>query len=417
MDRLRQLPWSMFWALADQGVVSIARLATSILIGRYGSAEELGIYSLGFTILTLVICLQESFVNTPYTVFVSRYPNEDRPKFAANLLVIAKLLTVAAMICLGSIVTLVYLVNPSSTLLPILFALLVILPFSLLKEFSRRWQIAHLKLKEATFLDSLNTLILLGGLLVLYRYESLTAFNAFMVTGLAALLASIVWSVRSLKEFHFQFDSLKLTAKSCLSFGKWVAGENLLSAFQYFFANWFLFFACTEQEVGDFAACMTIVMLCNPFLLGITGFLATRSSQEYSRAGEAAVRTMVNKYNLVVMIAMSAFCLSIYFFGDFLLETIFKGRIQNQHWTLVTLSAAMIGLGLSFFTSCGLKAINRPEVNFYASIIGLVVTAAIHFIFLSAASPFVSANAFLAGCLAMAAFRWWKFLPTPTPET
>lgn len=410
-QRVRRLPWSMFWALADQGVVSIARLVTSILIGRYGSKEELGIYSLGFTILTLVVCLQESFVNTPYTIFVSRYPTEQQPKFAANLLVISKLLTLVVMLCLGTNLALLYFLNPTSSLVPILLALLVILPFSLLKEFSRRWQIAHLKMKEATFLDSLNTLILLGGLGVLYQSQSLTAFNAFMVTGLAALLVSIVWSVRNLKEFDFNFDTLKHTIKSCLSFGKWVAGENILSGFQYFFANWFLFFACGEQELGDFAACMTIVMLCNPFLLGITGFLATRSSQEYTRAGESAVRSMVNKFNVMTTMVMIAFCAGIYFFGDFLLATVFNGRIQNQHWTLVILSIAMVGLGISHLTSCGLRAINRPEFNFYASIIGLVVTAAAHFFFISAASPPISATAFLAGNVAMAGFRWWKFLP------
>lgn len=408
---LRLLPWPMFWALTDQAIVSVARVATAVMIGRYGSQEELGFYSLGFTILTLVISFQEAMVTTPYTIFVSRYPASEQPTFAANLFLISKLLTGISLVFLAVAIGTLYLVQADHELLPVLIALFLILPLTLVKEFSRRWQIAHLRFIDATIIDSINTFLLLGGLGVLYYYQNLNAFNAFMMVGMSALIASIVWGWWNRRDFHFDQSQFKHALRSCVHFGKWVAGENFLSVFQYYFANWFLFYARDTKEVGAYAACATIVMLSNPFLLGVTGLLSTRSSQEFSRAGEAAVRQIVTKFQWFIAAVMVAFCLAVALCGDWLLTVVFKGEIVDQQATLLLLCAAMIGLGLSYITSCGLRAINQPQDNFYASMIGLAVTATMSLLWVGQASAFTSAGAFLAGTSAMAVYRIWRFLP------
>lgn len=403
--------------MADQGVVSIARMLTSILIGRYGSKEELGLYTLGFTVLTLVISLQEAMVTTPYTVFVARYPREQQPSFSGHLFLFSKILTVATMILLAVAIGLAMVLRTDPQLVSVLTALLLILPFSLLKEFSRRWQVAHLKMIDATLIDSLNSALLLGGLGVLYYFQSLNAFNAFMITGLAAMLASLAWGVFSRREFQFQWKQLKHTMRSCFHYGKWVAGENFLSVLQYFFGNWFLFFVLSTEAVGNYAGCVTIVMLSNPFLLGVTGLLSTRSSRVFAEEGPAAVRTLVGRYLRYVIAVMAGFAGFIFLAGDYLLNLIFKGEITGQHATIVMLAVAMIGLGISYMTSCGLRAINRPQTNYYGSLLGLIITTTLSLATLSYASPQASAAAFLAGTTGMALFRCWQFYFRPAPRS
>lgn len=410
----QRVPWQMFWALADQGVVSVARMATSILVGRYGSKEELGLYTLGFTLLTLVISLQEALVTTPYTIFVARYPRDQQPSFSGHLFLFSKLLTLVTMFLLAISILIAFLQGADPQLLMVMGALLLILPFSLLKEFSRRWQVAHLKMVEATAIDSLNSLILLGCLFGLCYFQSITAVYAFLATGIAGLAASLTWGIYSRREFQFRWSQFKHTMRSCLHYGKWVAGENFLSVIQYFFGNWFLFLILSTQEVGNYAGCMTIVMLSNPFLLGVTGLLSTRSSRAFAEQGEAAVRQLVSRYLVAIVGIMVAFSVVIFFAGQWLLDLVFKGEIQQQGWTIALLSWAMVGLGASYITSCGLRAINRPEVNYYGSLLGLLVTAGVSFLAWSYVSPQMSAGAFLAGTSSMALFRIWAFYrPAP----
>ena len=72
--------------MVDQGVVSAARFVTNVVIGRACGKEELGLYALGFSVLLLVVCAQESLVTTPYTVFGNRLRGRRRAVRAASAL-------------------------------------------------------------------------------------------------------------------------------------------------------------------------------------------------------------------------------------------------------------------------------------------------------------------------------------------
>src|SRR5688572_11745385 len=57
-------------ALMDQAVVSGANFLTSVLVGRWCGLAELGAFALGCTVLVYALALQESFIASPYVVFV-----------------------------------------------------------------------------------------------------------------------------------------------------------------------------------------------------------------------------------------------------------------------------------------------------------------------------------------------------------
>src|SRR4051794_27056330 len=73
-------------ALADQAIVSGASFVTTLVVGRVGGAEELGVYSLGFTLLVLALSFQDALVSSPYTVYSYRLESEDRARFAGSAL-------------------------------------------------------------------------------------------------------------------------------------------------------------------------------------------------------------------------------------------------------------------------------------------------------------------------------------------
>ena len=52
--------------MIDQAVVSGASFLATILVGRWCGPGELGVYSLGFTLLVSWGCVQESLIALPY---------------------------------------------------------------------------------------------------------------------------------------------------------------------------------------------------------------------------------------------------------------------------------------------------------------------------------------------------------------
>ena len=55
-------------SLLDQTVVSGASFAATILIGRFCGQKELGLYSLGFSLLLIVLAALQTLVMTAYTI-------------------------------------------------------------------------------------------------------------------------------------------------------------------------------------------------------------------------------------------------------------------------------------------------------------------------------------------------------------
>src|SRR5687768_6796463 len=73
-------------ALVDQAVISATSFVATLLVGRAGGPDELGVYSLGFTILLVAHCLQDALVGGPYTVFGVRLDAHGRAQLAASAL-------------------------------------------------------------------------------------------------------------------------------------------------------------------------------------------------------------------------------------------------------------------------------------------------------------------------------------------
>src|SRR4051812_40178661 len=73
-------------ALVAQALVSGMNFGTSLLVGRFAGPDELGVYSLGFTLVVVAMSFQDSLVSSPYTVYGNRLEGEDRSRLAGAAL-------------------------------------------------------------------------------------------------------------------------------------------------------------------------------------------------------------------------------------------------------------------------------------------------------------------------------------------
>ena len=79
----------VFLAPADQSVYSGTNFLTTVLLGRLCGADELGTYSLAFTLLVLAAAAQESLVSTPYMIYAQRRRRAALRCYAGSTLVAA----------------------------------------------------------------------------------------------------------------------------------------------------------------------------------------------------------------------------------------------------------------------------------------------------------------------------------------
>ena len=93
-------------ALADQSAVSGVRFLTTVIVGRACGPEELGIYSLGFTLLVVFSCALEALVFTPLVVYGSRLQGTARREYHGGVLGIAALVALVTAVSLGALAVL-----------------------------------------------------------------------------------------------------------------------------------------------------------------------------------------------------------------------------------------------------------------------------------------------------------------------
>ena len=385
-----RLPMSVLWALIGQGVFSVMRLLTSVTIGgRFGSGseEQLGYYSLAFSVLLILVALHEAFVTTPLTVFNQNKTDNERKSFSGNMLLMSFL--VIGLIAAG-IGLLVGLNWGFEVLKPELAAALIVAtvlaPLQLVREFSRRWLLANLQVKASALLECFYAGVYLLTLLSLIFAARVSAISVFTAIGCVNLIGLAVWWWIYRREFDFSGEK-KAQISENFRYGQWVAGENVCSTITMYACAWILTFAIDEAAGGVFFACFTVVLLANPFLLGVTSILSPRAAQEYVADGWRGLRRVLFNYGCFVVGVLALFALGLAIVGQpvtnlfFKYQDYFDAHYDGVNRVTMILGLAMPLMAISFVVTTGLWAIQRPRDSFYAALVGLVTLIVTNFAF------------------------------------
>ena len=399
---LALLPMTALWALIAQGILSVTRLVTSMTVGgKFSPAvelgtdrnEQLGYYWIGFSTLMLVVALFEAFVTTPFTVFNQKQTEKQKPRFSAQTLLVGLLLIGLVVSVSGSLIFWQFKTGYLNQGLAVaLIATAFLAPVQLLREFSRRWLMANLRARESSVLElAFAFLFVVGisGLLVTNQVSAATIFSTLAAIN-AIGLAGWWYVYRSQFDFSRQQDHQPLTSqiRDNFRYGRWVAGENVCMVLTMYFCNWFLAYQAGEEATGVFGSCFQVVMLANPFLLGITSVLAPRAAAAFNEQGYPGMLKVLIKFGFVLFTVMMLFSVLLWFAGDQITEIMFPAtnlffaeHLSGQNQITALLGLALPAMGLSYLASCGLMAAHRPRDNFYSAIVGAVVLIGLNLCF------------------------------------
>ena len=382
---IARLPVTVIWALVAQGLISVTRLLTSMTVGgRFGSGseEQLGYYSTAFGFLMILVALFEALITTPLTIFNQRQKESDKSLFSGHMLWCAVyfLGLIFSLTAIWAIFEYQFRLLPPELAI-VIFAVSILAPLQLLREFSRRWLLANLKAQPAAWFEVVFAIVFLSGLFVMVRQDQITAVSVFLFAGSANLVGLAIWWWFYRRDFVFQAAGRTQQIRENLGYGRWVAGENVCSAATMYFWSWYLLFKIDEAAAGVFFACFTVVLLANPFLLGVASILAPKAAAAFNRSNWSGLNRELIRFGALILGVLTFFSVILLLFGgpitnvffgpkyDAYFETHFNGTNQITG----VLSLAMPLMGLSYVSALGLLAINRPADNFFSALAALSV--------------------------------------------
>jgi O-antigen/teichoic acid export membrane protein len=387
-------------ALLDQSLVSGGRFLTSVLVGRVCGQAALGRYSLGFTVVLTILCLQDSLISLPYNIYGGRLQGKARRRLAGSTLVHYCVLSLLASVVLAMVVAVAQWQWADTQMAPVFAAIGIVAPFVLLREFARRLAFSHLKPSAAMLLDGFVTALQLAGLGWLIGSGELSPATAHVAVGLACLAGGVAWlALCGRRQTSIAWGNVAGDFRGHWRFGRWLFASQMVFLLQWNAVAWLLAALAGTEATGAFAACLTLALLCNPFLLGMCNLLEPHTARAFVTGGTRQVGRLVTRWTMVLLLVVSTYCLLIAWLGGRGLELLYGGSYSGYSSTVTVMALAILAGTLGLAADAGLRAVERSDVGFRVNLLSLCVTLGLSAALIPAWGPMGAAWGMLTGSL------------------
>jgi O-antigen/teichoic acid export membrane protein len=410
--------WERLWRLAsgtyvialiDQAIVSGASFASMIIVARWTVPNQLGIYSIGISLLVAAVTVQEALISLPYTIL--RHRSIATPaECAGDSLMQNGLFTALLVLVLAATSVGLHASRADPALATMVWALAAMAPFALLREFGRRFAFTHLRLAEAAVLDGAVATIQLGALFWLGWKGWMSSATACLALGGACAPTAAMWMYLSRRDFAFRPSQLGAAIRQSWALGKWLFGSQIALLVQGYAANWLLAWIAGAATTGIYAACMSVVSISNPLIIGISNILVPRAVLALNEGSSRKLWRQSVLDAVLLGLAMAVFCFAIAIAGETVMRMLFHGaEFEGRGQVLTVLAGALLASSLGMPATNALASMERTREIFWTVSGAAVLTTLLVWHLTSAWGLIGAAYGFLLGNVFGAAVRWTAF--------
>jgi O-antigen/teichoic acid export membrane protein len=410
------------FSLFDQALVSGTGFLTTLILARTCSQDELGVYSLALTIVVFLTALQGNLITVPYTMYCHRHSGEVLAEYAGSTLVHQLITSLAAMACFfGLDVALSFGIGPAGVR-PAAWVLLGVIPFLLLREYARRFTLAHLALATAIAIDVVVAVLQIGSLLVLRQLGWLSAAAVYGAMGAACAMACLCWLLLDSLPMRFSAAKVWTDWLRNWSFGKWAVMSQLTALVSYVLP-WLLASVHGTAETGELAACMTLVGLSNLFVMALNNLLMPKAARAFVAGGSQNLSRVLQKATLYTAVVLGPLCLGAFFAGNIVAEIVYGAAYADTGSLITILALATLTDAWGLMAGTGLWAMDRPAMSMLGDVVHLLVTLGVALWLVYPLGALGIAIAMLVGRTVGAVVRWFslwllmnsqRYEPNPT---
>lgn len=359
-------------ALLDQGIISTTNFLTGLIIGRICGKEQLGLYALGMTVVSLALSAQGSLIIMPYTIYSPRFKGIKIASYNGSTLLHQISLSLFCVILLLICSTVIFSIDSNIDLLSILKPLILSITFILLWDYVRKISFSLLKFKSAMILDFSLSFLQLSSLFILQHYSMLSAPNVIKIAGITCALTSLTWLYYMRNNIIFNLSKTWTYLVINLTVGKWIFASSVLWTLGTYLYPWLLTYFHGTGATGIWAACISVVNLTNPVVLGLQNIIRPTITHSYknkdiNQLNRAAIHSM-----FVFAFMFLPFLIIFLFFGGSILTTIFGIKFAGNHPTVIFIALNSLMTALSFSLSRAFFTLKRADIDFKINLLSLL---------------------------------------------
>ena len=179
-------------AIADYGMISGSNFLLGVLLARWLSPEHYGAYALAFSIYVLVAFLYQALLLEPLSVFSGTAYRENLRGYLLTATRLHWGISFVVCFLLGATGVAAWAWWHSTALAVAFAGLTIATPFILIHAMARRSFYLRMSPAPAAFASLFYCILVTGGVFLAYTTGWLTAFTAYLLMGLAALVSGLI---------------------------------------------------------------------------------------------------------------------------------------------------------------------------------------------------------------------------------
>jgi O-antigen/teichoic acid export membrane protein len=360
-------------ALADQAVASLTNFLTTVIVGRACTQAQLGYYSLGASLVLVVLAVQRSLIVTPYMVSAAHLRGRPLERYTGSSLAHNMGLTAAAMLIIFVISVMIGRSPAGEDLSAVLRLLSVAVACITMRRLARLLCYARLKLGVALVMDVSVFILQVGGLGVLWHLGLVSAETAYWVVGMATGAVSVAWLVATRRAAKISPRHVRVHWRRNWIFSRWLLLGFTTFAVSLHVYPWLLTAFHGADAAGVLQACLSIVYLSNPFVYGLSNLLPAKCAHALASGGVGALRRTVLYGTVGIGGGMLVLACVIVIAGNHLLILLFGPEYSGNTRTLVVLAVTQLAAALTAGPTGGLLALKRSDLMLASHLTALAI--------------------------------------------
>jgi O-antigen/teichoic acid export membrane protein len=399
------------FSISDQVIVSGTSFATSVIIGRLGSQQDLGVFYLAFTLVILARGIQIQLVAAPFQVLGQRRRGIDLAEYSGSSFVHELAVIGLTVMGLLGIFGMFAAWGQGSEFGPVVLVLLAAGPLLLLRDFLRQFYFGRLRPGWAVGLDATVAVLPFGGLALIAGLNVFSVASAYVVMGGASGLAAAGWLFGHRRRmFRLRAERVWSDWRLNWRFGRWALASYLLGSASTSVLPWLILAACGEAAAGIWAACMTPMGVLYTFVQGVTNYLTPLAARVLVSGGKAELRHVLVVTAIAMLFVLSAVSVFIGMTGDWIVVFVYGDEYGDTGTILLALALTILLTSVGAVAGNGLWALERPSLNFAADVSTIAVTIGSAMLLVFSWGVLGAAIAALLGSIVGVTVRVWTLI-------
>ncbi len=393
-------------SLVDQAMVSGCNFLTTLLIGRMCLPEELGLYTLGFSLIVALMKVPKALIWQPYTTFLPAMSPDQRRKFTGSALV--------QQIALGGLLGLVVFaigmsLTPDADMHGLDAMLRVLGPamaLIFLRECVRQLCFAELRMGQVVAVDGAMVALQTAGIASLAFAGELTATRAYLVIIAATIPVILGWTWFNRRSIDVQAQRIVPDFTGNYQFARWLLASAVAQGVWWLIDPWALSLMHGTSAAGVYSAAQSIILLANPLVISFGNFFGPHAAHVYAAAGAAQLYQLVLRTSMVVTVCAGAFTGFLAIWGGDVLVFLFGDSYAGQGNLVTALMVGEICEMISLPTTMGLLALGRGNVVLAANVFRLLISGTVGLGMIYQFGPMGVGYSRLASSVGAAIWQW-----------